>query len=375
MNKKIDLSEYLIKNGTRLYNFCDVLLEKNVSGKARFLEKNDIYYNSFKQEKRLGKVSENNKTVSRLLEIFNYNFVTYELEEIENVLKDILDQAYIKNVDKNSMHLDFLNEYISKNDCLQPVYVLFRVILISFSKLEYNQSFIQIEKDLDYLTPFVKKKYFVDSLQFLLKCVLFYYEKYDDEIDIDNLSNKHNDYIWIYYEIRAGKGFIDKNYPIMQMNYEKALALYEKQFNFRRVLSVSNNFCYYYNRIGQYSSSIKYSEKLIFNPYIKELRELHSFVIMHYFISLLMLKDYKIIIKTYNKLYEGKSTINDLSYAIYALSEIIENKALINDFSSSNKYIEWIKEYKSKRSKKLLLSYANNDYEEKLVAMIILKIK
>lgn len=323
----------------------------------------------------MGKVSENNKTVSRLLEIFNYNFVTYELEEIENVLKDILDQAYIKNVDKNSMHLEFLNEYISKNDCLQPVYVLFRVILISFSKLEYNQSFIQIEKDLDYLNPFVKKKYFVDSLQFLLKCMLFYYEKYDDEIDIDNLSNKHNDYIWIYYEIRAGKGFIDKNYPIMQMNYEKALELYEKQFNFRRVLSVSNNFCYYYNRIGQYSSSIKYSEKLIFNPYIKELSELHSFVIMHYFISLLMLKDYKIIIKTYNKLYEGKSTINDLSYAIYALSEIIENKALINDFSSSNKYIEWIKEYKSKRSKKLLLSYANNDYEEKLVAMIILKIK
>lgn len=29
MNKKIDLSEYLIKNGPRLYNFCDVLLEKN----------------------------------------------------------------------------------------------------------------------------------------------------------------------------------------------------------------------------------------------------------------------------------------------------------------------------------------------------------
>lgn len=143
---------------------------------------------------------------------------------------------------------------------------------------------------------------------------------------------------------------------------------------FKRVLLISNNFCYYYNQIGQYLTSIKYSGKLIFNQYMKELNELHSFVIMHYFVSLLMLNNYNAIIKTYIKLQEDNSTINDFSYAIYILSEMIINDLSLDNLSQTNSFIEWIKEYKIKRNKKQLLSYSKNDYEKKLVSVIISEI-
>lgn len=232
MNNKIDLSEYKIKNGKRLYQFCDVLLEKNTLNKALFLEKMGMSYNSFKQEKRVGNVSVNNKTVSTLLGKFKYKFIEYELEEIENILDDILNQAFIKSNERFDKHLEFVNNYILKNDCLQPVYVLFKVILIAFSDMGYQECKIKLEKDINYLQAFLNKKYFYDNLELLLKCMLFYFKKFKNEIDLDNLSNIYTDYIWVYYEIRAGRGFIDKNPPIMQMNYEKALALYEKNFNF-----------------------------------------------------------------------------------------------------------------------------------------------
>lgn len=375
MNNKIDLSEYTIKNGIRLYNFCDVLLEKNVSNKSKFLEKHGIYYNSFKQEKRLGNASQNNKTVSKLLEIFNYNFVAYELEKIENILQDILNQAFFKSNESYDEHLDFLNSYIEKNDCLQPVYILFKVILIAFGDLKYNNSLKELEDELIYLQPFVKKKYFYGDLDFLLKCMLFYFNIYKNEIELDSLSNIYSKYIWIYYEIRAGKGFIDKNYPIMQMNYEKALVLYEQNYNFKRVLLISNNFCFYYNKIGQYLFSLKYSTKLISNAYIKELEFLYSYVIMHHFVSLFMLYEYKKIINTYISLVKKNAKINAIAYAIYVLSELIDNNASIDNFSTPNKYIEWIKEYINNRNKKTILSYAKNEYEEIIAAMIVSKIK
>lgn len=377
MKKKIDLSDYLIKNDPRIYQLCDFLIdEKHFSRKTKFFEMVDVSYNSYKAEKRSKKVSESNSNVKKILDYFKYSYVDYEIKEIEQRLENILHQTYLRSYDETNDNLEFLSTYIMKKDCLQPIYVLFKAIVIAFSDLGYKKSKVELKGELDYLQLFIKKSYFTADLQFILKCLLFYFDKYDDGLEIDKLSIIHNELNWMYYEIRGGKAFIDKDYPIMQMNYEKALALYEKNYNFRRILSISNNFCFYYNSLKQYAISLEHSSKLIFNPYIFELNKLHSFVIMHHFVSLMMLNKYEEIISAYDILLSKNVYVNELSYAIYIISMISTNKLNINDvLPNNNSYIKWLLQYKNTHDKNQLFSNAKREYELLLVETIYSRIK
>ena len=91
-----------------------------------------------------------------------------------------------------------------------------------------------VQDEISYLHSFEKTKYFTDEISYLYYAILFYFNKLDNMILLDDYANKYPWLSWFDYNLRANLFYMDSNDAEAAIYYSAALEEYKENYNMEK---------------------------------------------------------------------------------------------------------------------------------------------
>lgn len=343
----VSLDKYF-RQTQKYYYFFDALFNKEEETKGKIFKSLGISDSSYRTERLKPNVKNENKNI--LLDYFKYNKLTSKdkQEEYEICLSKIYYCIYYiqKNeLDKLNIQLESM---INKHTYLKPLLTLFKVFIAMNYDKPMDIMKANLKEELEYLWLF-KNNYFTDEIKLIYKCIMYYYQ-YDVEInELDNMAMDYPNLLWLYYNVRGSRYYLDKKYTDALVYYQGALDEYTKSFNVERSLRTINNIAYMYNTMGKYLFSLNKSTKAVDYIYSYKNDTWTKYITMHYLYSNYMLKRYEEIISFYQVIVFEPKTLISVSAVICILAAYKENcMDTVNIIKE---------EFKNDRNVKIILNY------------------
>lgn len=340
---KIDLKDYL-QNKQYLLLF-DIIIKKNVPNKDIFLESIDISPSTYRRSKTIEQ-KKGKKIINTLCNYFEMKTVTNEeVMQAEIYLNKLYYDYYYKLTNNYTYIIGKLNDKISNNNVLYPIYMLFKLLFI----LESNNSIILYETRYLYEEVSQYKQFYNNQLIEILNYIELFYDNKLFDINSNNglvyyangLKHLHNQkYIEsLYYITNAKQVFITEE-------------------NYKRVMDcnkiILEDLCYLknYNQYNELASNLFFSTK--------ENDESYYIFSKHYAISLIALQQYKEIKYIYSNI--SNITTTEILCLLIAKKNIDNNEYnkyysdVLNLLEGNSKVevIETINEYLKTNNNKLL---------------------
>lgn len=329
------------------YVFADILMTINKVDKPSFLHSLGIDYDVFRVEKTRDKV--NNMNVNIILEYFKINPILGSNKlKYEKCINNMYYAFYFKETDNIYKYIDELNGYITENNCLKPIFTLFKIYgNINIDKSIDDIKYI-INSDLDYILKF-RKNYFVDEFEFFYEAILISFEKNKNLTKIMNLGLKYPKLNWIYLVTKGTISYMLQNDNDAYRCYQALEKEFESTGNVERLMIARSNLCFINNSLGEYQESVKLAEKTIEYIYTSKKSIWVDNILMHYLFSNFMLDRFNIIIKLYSEEIFELSRLNWVTATICILASFLNkelNKASkIIDSFKHNEYVSLVLEY------------------------------
>lgn len=282
------LDEYFEKT-KKHYLFFDGIFVKRKIKKAETLDLLDIPGSTYRTNKAK-ELTRNKSTIEVLMNYFEISNLQKDKQiYYERVISTIFSDYYYKNEDKFNDHIKLLDECIGENTILTPVFVLFKLYLITsnytLSKERLNILVEDLMKDLVYFEAF-----FTEELRVIYKLLLLFVDEKNSKTKIIELVNLCNTYKFIEGVLHfylTSYYFFQNEYARAIIHGKKAEAILEKESNFNRLIAIRINLCSLYNHLEEYESTIKISSQLFIyfsnNP---KYDSLSKFVKTHYMIAM-----------------------------------------------------------------------------------------
>lgn len=368
----INLDDYFEKT-QKYYYFFDALFHKEDRRKMVIFKSLGISGSSYRTERLKPYVRNENKFI--LLNYFNYNKLTKQdnKNEYEVCLSKIYYCVYyMQRAELDKLKLQ-LEEYISRNNYLKPLFMLFKILICITYDKRMSEMKEELKEDLEYLSLF-RNKYFTNKLKMIYRCLMYYFEYDTDSNELDNIALEHKDLLWLYYNLKGSRYYLDEKYSDALVYYQGALKEYKETLNVDRLLRTTVNIAYMYNTMDKYLFSLDTTSMAIEYVYSSKNDTWIKYITLHYLYSNYMLKRYKEIIDFYQVIvFDIKSLISTsavicilAAYKEGMLSSVVD---IMNEFKE-DKNVKIICEYINTKNKEILNDLENIFYLVKIAKQL-----
>ncbi len=288
----------------KYYYFFDGLFKYQNKLKKEILNDIKIPPSTYRLN-RINEIAKNNNH-NILLKYFKVNFLLKEKQiHYEMLLSRLFMAIYYKNEDKEDIKQ--LEEAIGENNYLKPIFIMFRVLLKMNQNKLYSEIMEEILDDINYLYSF-PREFFDEELEAIFLLILLYANKSKEAINDKVCYNKYSNLLWMYYHIMGTIAFVELDYAKAIVFYQRVEKIYLEDSNIKRYLVAKNNIAAMFNILNFPQLSLEVILPIL--NYVINDREKYSIskhIIMHYFMALFMLDDYKQIILFYKMYLEEQN--------------------------------------------------------------------
>ncbi len=363
------------ENTNKYYLFFDGLIKKSGRMQRDILAEVKIPTSSY----RVSRNVETSRTDSHLV-LLNYFNIKPLNSSKQTEYEYILAQLYAAIYYKNDVQIDFLYskivDFIKEDNFLKPIFVLFKILIKMNNIKNYSDFLKAIKEDLDYIC-FFPKEYFYEKLEVLYLLVLLFTNRDKKTLHSEIGYDKYPSLTWLYYHILGTFAYLNDNCSEAILFYKKAEDIYFQDCNINRYILMKNNIAAMYNRMGYENLALDTIQPVFsYITNINSFLPVKSYIIMHYFMALFMLKHYKEIIMNY-ELYLDNSNILPTTAIIlmfcYKMSDYNNEKCLfLKDLDERTKLIyEFLFEKRILKSKEKELIETSNYLRQICQAMKI----
>lgn len=359
----ISLQAYFNKTN-RYYLFFDGLIHQSGRMQREILADAKIPTSSY----RVSRTVEESRTDSHLvlLKYFHINELDMSKQsEYEFTLSKIFSAIYYKSEEQIQMLYPKIVEYIEENNYLKPIFILFKIFIKMNDIKEYSQFLKEIKEDLEYVSTF-PKEYFHHELETLYLLILLFTNKNKEALHIDVCSNNSPKLLWLYYHIVGTFAYFNENYAEAILFYKKAEEIYLRDCNIVRYIWNRNNIAAMYNRMGYEKLALETIQP-IFTYSVNTSMQLpmKEYIVMHYFMSLFLLKAYEEILLVYDLYLKAERLLPTTSILLMCCYKILdypkEKSSLLRniDERTSLYYLVLYENKKLAKQEKSLLQSSN----------------
>lgn len=357
------------KSTRQKYVFIDSVMNINKEDKAKFLKSFGISYDSFRVEKSRNKV--NNDNAERLLEYYGFLSVSpVKKGKYEKCINNMYYAIYFREQDNIHKCIEELNACIADNNCLKPVFILFKIYGIMNTEISIEKIRNLINNDLNYIL-FFRKNYFIDEFELIYESILVSFKYETDLTKLSNLSLQYPALKWIYLFALGSLYYMKGQDQEAYRCYKRLEEEFEATRNSERLMIIHSNMCFIHNALEEYATSIDLAKKSIEYIYSSKQSIWVSNILMHYVFSNFMLSRYKIIIDFYTEEIFNVSRLNWITASICILASFLNkelNKAhKIIELFRNNEYVAIVLEYINTGNLFLLYELKQTPYIVKII--------
>lgn len=279
---------------------------------------------------RLKKIVKN-KNHLKLLNYFHYNHLDSTKEEAyETCLSKIFNTIYYRELDELAVLEKELDEYILEHNYLEPILVLFKILIAIAKTSNYETLLATIEVDLCYVESF-PEAYFTPKIHFLLMIIRFFCKRTIDENQFKNYALQFPEFSWMYHWFKGTFEYVHHHFLESIMHYRVSYQSFLNDMNVLRMMACINNICFLYNAIDQYELSLENSSSIInYTFYQCKNRKWMSYISMHYLYSNYLLNRYQNIVEFFKVYALSRDILTDVSVMIGLITAKKLKKSIID---------------------------------------------
>ena len=246
-----NLSEYKLTKYSFIY--FDLLFKNEINTKESIIKDLKIVYSTYRKCKNKEQEA-GVEIVNRLNKYFNINNLDVnKIPYYENLLSRTIEKIYYREKTVYELELKELEECINENNILKTVFQLFK-LYINMTDVTKSRSYIVELLKNDY--QYVKERLCLLSSEILPIYYLaeIFYEPLE-KLDINKLDIAADNHPYIkglLYPLISTKYFTVENYDKSLIYALKAKKVLEREYNFNRLISITNNITNLYLHMKQY---------------------------------------------------------------------------------------------------------------------------
>lgn len=303
----------------KYYYFFDGMFNYTKQSKMKVLESLLIPDSTYRTNRLKGYVKNQNHLV--LLNHFHYNSLDASKKELyEACLSKIFNTIYYRELGELSLLEKELEKHILDHNLLEPIFILFKILIAITKNANYDILLETIESDLCYVESF-PESYFTPKIHFLLMIVRFFCKRTIDENQFKNYALQFPEFSWMYHWFKGTFEYVHQHFLESVMHYRVAYQNFLGDMNVLRMMACINNICFLYNAIDQYELSLENSSKIInYTFYQCKNNKWMSYITMHYLYSNYMLNRYFNIVEFFKVYSLNKNILTDTSVLIGLLT-------------------------------------------------------
>ena len=336
------LDKYFNKTD-KYYHFFDGLFSYNKQNKDNTLIGLNIIPSSYRVERTRSVVKNNNIPI--LLDYFGYNKISKEMQKkYEALFAKIYYCCYYKSQNSFEYYLECLDEMLIERNFLYPIVVLFKTFIYANMEIEIKKCKEILREELEFLNSFYDTNYFTEDLHIIYIAMLYFYNSLSHKNKemlslIKQYSMTNPKLAWVCLNVRASREYTSKHPKEAITLFIQLIDEYKETNNMIRYFHMINNLASLYNIIEEYEYSLKYTSKVIGYLFSStEYEKWITYILTHYFYSLLMLKRFDQIVEFVNIIIFDKKYLSDISATAYLISLTELKSELLHEEIDNNVY-------------------------------------
>lgn len=337
--KKIDLNIY--NNYLIYFQLYDVKINESEMGIEKFLQSVEINPSTYRKCKK-GELIAGPKLIKILTDYFDYVMPSNDIiDDFENLCNDIYYKMYYKIYDDYDDYLKKINNLLDQKYTIYPIIMLFKLLLIISSNLDYK---VIVENNIkDYNEVKKYSKFFTEDLMDIYELIYLTFEyNISEGYWLKNYNNGSA------YFILSTRSYVNKKYIESIFFATKAKEFLSRDGNIIRTLFLNNTLMSSLLFVGNYQecNDLAFKQQLVLKAVNSQYIFLQKNAMKYNVVSLLGLNDYSKILIELDKYNSFNLTL--LTCYLVSIYKEKGKKAYINYFNDlqienlDNEYKEYL---------------------------------